>query len=277
MFRPAMQLSSGELASLGGITLLQTATATCKTISVLEEEFPEVRNWSKIINLPYRSDISIIIPPPKLLPGNFQTILNPFIRRMIDFDEPHLIITRSIKEGTEVYFHLLKKLGCSLDSKVVALYHRSVSEKRRQEILSDLSLPIQSPEKKLKAVVATISLGVGVDVRVKNVVCLGLGSTPENIIQEAGRCLRGNQEELKGLRGLAFFFHKGSVAAIHCPPSSDCRSLVADPLPACQTKHLLRYFDPNFDEAIPLCDCCYSCILQHSSIDCQKCSTFFET
>ena len=103
-------------------------------------------------------------------------------------------------------FYLLKKIGCSLDSKVVALYHRSVSEKRRQEILSDLSLPIQSPEKKLKAVVATISLGVGVDVRVKNVVCLGLGSTPENMIQEAGRCLRGNQEESLGLRGLAFFF-----------------------------------------------------------------------
>ena len=54
--------------------------------------------------------------------------------------------------------------------------------------MHDLSLPVDSPSKNIKAVVATISLGVGVDVRVKNVVCLGLGSTPENVVQEAGRC-----------------------------------------------------------------------------------------
>ena len=186
-FRPAMQLSTGELSSLGGITLLQTATATCKTIRVLEEEFPEVKNWSRIIHLPYRQNISIIIPPPNLLPSRFQSILAPFVKRIIDFEEPHLIITRSINVGIEVYFHLLRALGSSPNCKSVALYHRSVSEKRKQEILSDLSLSMQSPQKKLKAVVATISLGVGVDIRVKNVVCLGHGSTPENMIQEAGR------------------------------------------------------------------------------------------
>ena len=59
--------------------------------------------------------------------------------------------------------------------------------------------------------VATVSLGVGVDIRVKNDVCLGLGSSPENVVQEAGRCLRGSQEEYTGLRGLAFFFQKGTV------------------------------------------------------------------
>ena len=31
-FRPAMRLSSGELSCLGGITVLQTATASSKTI-----------------------------------------------------------------------------------------------------------------------------------------------------------------------------------------------------------------------------------------------------
>ena len=96
------------------------------------------------------------------------------------------------------------------------------------EILNDLSLPVDSPNKNILAVVATISLGVGVDVRVKNVVCLGLGSTPENIIQEAGRCQRG-KAQLDNSEGLAVFLHKGSVAAIHCPPDSDCRELVTDP------------------------------------------------
>ena len=33
-FRPAMQLSTGELASIGGFTLLQTATASSKTVRI---------------------------------------------------------------------------------------------------------------------------------------------------------------------------------------------------------------------------------------------------
>ena len=41
-FRPAMQLSTGELASLGGITLLQTATASCRTMRMLMGEFPKI-------------------------------------------------------------------------------------------------------------------------------------------------------------------------------------------------------------------------------------------
>ena len=108
----------------------------------------------------------------------------------------------------------------------------------------DLALPLDSPHKTLKAVVATISLGVGVDVRVKNVVCFGLGNNPESLVQEAGRCQRG-KTELTNDTGLAFFLHKGSISAVHCPPSSDCRALVTNPLPVCQTLTLFSYFDSN--------------------------------
>ena len=57
---------------------------------------------------------------------------------------------------------------------------------------------MSDPNKILKAVVATVSLGVGVDIRVKNVVSFSLGSSPEDTIQEAGRCMRGTSAEVGG-------------------------------------------------------------------------------
>ena len=41
----------------------------------------------------------------------------------------------------------------------MAFYHRNTSEKRKEEILADLKLPLNCPGKKLLAVVATVSLG----------------------------------------------------------------------------------------------------------------------
>ena len=158
---------------LGGLTLIQTATATSKTIRQFEGEFPEVQKWNKILNVPYRPNISIIIPPTETLPSQYQHLLSPFVKRIIDQQEPHLFIVRSVKSGTEVYFYLLKMLSMHSTEKIVAFYHSNTSDKRKQEILLDLSLPINCPSKLLKAVVATVSLGVGVDIRVKNVVCLG--------------------------------------------------------------------------------------------------------
>ena len=125
VFRPAMQLSSGELASLHGVTLLQTATATSKTVRMLQEEFPEVSNWNKIVEVPFRQNISVIIPHPKNISSKFQVTLEPFITCIVDFGESHLILVRSINMGTEVYFHLLSRLGNQAEGKrAVAFYHR---------------------------------------------------------------------------------------------------------------------------------------------------------
>ena len=275
-FRPVMKLSNGELSCLGGITLIQSATLSAKSIRILEEEFPEVHKWTKILNTPYRSNIAIIVPPPKILPSNYQDLLAPYIRRIIDEDETFLFIVRSINSGTEIYFYLLSTLGCSSDHKSVAFYHRSSSDRRREEILRDLALPLDHPDKSYRAVVATISLGVGVDIRVTNVVCLGLGCTPESLVQEAGRAMRGKRREDDKV-GQAFFLQKGSVAAVHCPSDSDCRSLITDPLPKCQTETLFKFFEPDFIADVMPCNCCFSCRSIHSENGCETCYMFLRT
>ena len=59
--------------------------------------------------------------------------------------------------------------------------------------------------------VATVSLGVGVDIRVHNAVMFGLAETAENLLQEGGRAMRGSSHETDGKHGYAFFFHKGHL------------------------------------------------------------------
>ena len=276
-FRPAMQLSTGELASIGGITVLMTATASSKTVRILQDEFPEIVSWRKVLNVPFRRNISIIVPPTVVISAKFKVMLDPFVKRMMDYGEHHLILVRSVKHGTEIFFHLLKLFeSTTYGRQAVAFYHSNSSEKRRSQILEDLSLPLNHRDKILKATVATISLGVGVDVRVKNIVCFGLGSSPEDLVQEAGRCMRGKPEETEGLTGLAFFFQKGSIAAVHCPPSSETRSLIADPMPRCQTTSLMKFFDPDFECDLPSCMCCYSCMTRDASLGCVRCSDFLE-
>ena len=74
-----------------------------------------------------------------------------------------------------------------------------------------MQLPLGSVHKKLLCVVATVSLGVGVDIRVDNAVVFGLADTAENLIQEGGREMRGSCEETSGKHGYAYFFHKGRL------------------------------------------------------------------
>lgn len=119
-FRPAMKLSSGELACLGGFTLLQTATASFKTVTMLKAEFPEIKNWRQVSSVPYRDNVVIIVPPPSLVSSKFQHTLEPFITQIMDHDETHLILVRSINFGTEVYFHLVRRIG----KNNVAFFHR---------------------------------------------------------------------------------------------------------------------------------------------------------
>ena len=112
-FRPAMQLSSGELSSLSGITLLQTATATCRTVRLLQEEFPEISKWRQILNVPFRANITIIAPPPHAISSKFKVTLEPFVIRMLDNGESHLIIVRSINSGSVMFFHLWRRFPSS--------------------------------------------------------------------------------------------------------------------------------------------------------------------
>ena len=56
--------------------------------------------------------------------------------------------------------HILKTLKKpGNDDRLVALYHRNSSEERKEEILHDLKIPLDSNDKKLQCVVSTVSLG----------------------------------------------------------------------------------------------------------------------
>ena len=93
-FRPAMALSTGELSGLGGKLLLMTATATKKTMRVLQDQFPEVSKWKIILNIPNRSNVTILVPPPHLIPTNFETTLVPFVTDMKEKNTTYLILVR---------------------------------------------------------------------------------------------------------------------------------------------------------------------------------------
>ena len=95
-FRPAMALSTGELSGLSGGLLLMTATATKKTIRVLQDQFPEVSRWKLILNTPFRSNVTILVPPPNIISSHFETTLAPFINRMRDMGETYLILVRGM-------------------------------------------------------------------------------------------------------------------------------------------------------------------------------------
>ena len=89
-----MELASGELSSIGGRMLLMTATATNKTLRILQHQFPEILKWRLILNLPLRSNVTIVVPPPSLIASEFESTLVPFINRMKYHKETYLIIVR---------------------------------------------------------------------------------------------------------------------------------------------------------------------------------------
>ena len=127
-FQPAMLLSTGELSSLCGITLLQTATATSKSVRLLQDQFPEITNWRKFLKVPIRENVTFIAPPPSVISSKFQDTLEPFIRRMLDFGETHLVLVRSINSGTEMYFYLWRRLSSLNGRHAVAFYHRKLAQ-----------------------------------------------------------------------------------------------------------------------------------------------------
>ena len=128
-----------------------------------------------------------------------------------------------------MYLHLLKVLNDpNKEHRQIAFYHRNTSQKRKEEILADLKLPLGRNEKKILCVIATVSLGmilihqyklakvensagVGVDIRVGCSVIFGLSNTFEGFVQEGGRSMRGGEEETQGQTGFSFVLHKGAL------------------------------------------------------------------
>ena len=93
-FRPAMELTSGELSAIGGKFVFMTATATSSTVRLLLNQLPEVKNWEFILNSPLRDNVTIIVPPADKIPSKFEVLLEPFIKRMVERHEVYLILVR---------------------------------------------------------------------------------------------------------------------------------------------------------------------------------------
>ena len=89
-----MELSSGELSGLGGKLLMMTATATKKTLRILQDQFPEVTKWKNILNLPIRKNVTLVVPPTEIVSSRFEDTLAPFITRMKVYNETYLILVR---------------------------------------------------------------------------------------------------------------------------------------------------------------------------------------
>ena len=177
-FRPAMSLASGELSGLKGSTLMMTATATPRTMRVLQSQFPEIVKWTNLLSPPLRKNVTLLVPPPDIINSKVEVALAPFVEDMKNNKKPYLILVRGkqaffknssnhfvaifigINKGTAIYLSILKSLNdpCE-EGRSVGFYHRNTSLARKQEILEDLKLPITSQEKKLLCVVATVSLG----------------------------------------------------------------------------------------------------------------------
>ena len=73
---------------------------------------------------------------------------------------------------------------------------------------------------------------------------------------------------------MEFFSSKIFIEAKHCPATSDVRSLISRPLPACQSETIFRLFDDTYISEAPKCSYCYSCLKQHSNSGCERCDTF---
>ena len=123
-------------------------------------QFPEVKKWKNILNNPLRSNVSIIVPPPNIVNSKIEITLEPFIKRIKENDETYLILVRGINKGSLIYLHLLKEFEDFFsEQRKIVFYHSNSSELRQKEILTDLQKPLGDPDKHIKCVVSTISLG----------------------------------------------------------------------------------------------------------------------
>ena len=88
-----MDLSTGDLSNIEGCMLLMTATASATTLRLLQNQFPEIRKWQNLLNPPLRDNVTLVIPPPKILSSSPDVLLAPFIADM-NSGRVYLVIVR---------------------------------------------------------------------------------------------------------------------------------------------------------------------------------------
>ena len=90
-----MNLSKGELSNIDGCLLLMTATASSSTVRLLKSQFPEIKSWHDVITPPLRHNVTMVVPPPKIVSSRLDVSLAPFISDM-NSGRTYLIIVRGM-------------------------------------------------------------------------------------------------------------------------------------------------------------------------------------
>ena len=111
-----MALVTGELTGLSGKLLLMTATATKKTIRVLQNQFPEVSKWKLILNLPVRRNVTVLIPPPDIISSSFEVTLTPFINSMRQEQKTYLILVRGWSHKYYVCYDTMEQRNSQMEN-----------------------------------------------------------------------------------------------------------------------------------------------------------------
>ena len=73
---------------------MMTATATPKTIRILESQLPEISKWRYLLSPPLRKNVVTIVPPPEALSNKVEVLLEPFIHDMKEHQTTYLILVR---------------------------------------------------------------------------------------------------------------------------------------------------------------------------------------
>ena len=85
---------------------MMTATATSKTIRILKDLFPEIKNWVDMLNSPARENVTLVVPPPDILSSNLETLLEPFMRFSRDEGKRFLVLVRGLylKKWDKIFY-----------------------------------------------------------------------------------------------------------------------------------------------------------------------------
>ena len=98
-----MELSTGELSGLEGSLLMMTATATPKTMRVLQSQFPEIAKWKNLLSPPLRQNVVLLVPPPETLSSKLEVLLSPFVQDMKENKRTYLILVRGFYQISYIY------------------------------------------------------------------------------------------------------------------------------------------------------------------------------
>ena len=177
----------GELRSLFPSASVLALSATCtKKVS---------KRVLKILNIS-EDAVQIAVSPDKpniklvvvKISNSLEIAMSWLIDALSEKQLPRtLLYCNSIKNASSLYSYIITEIP---DCKSVEMYHSETPSEKKEKILQAM----QDPESDVCLVIATSSLGMGVDcIKFNNVILYGPPKTVVEIIQEVGRVGRDGQ------------------------------------------------------------------------------------